>query len=142
MGLLFFSDGRPSDQLPRGSERRSSSTTMSIHTDLVKKRTGELASICGKRLSVWCLAIGKGKGDDFAVHQSMVETAAKYECPAYFKPASLESGVLRLALRSLTTFITGTMTTIAETQTQENLKVQEFVKMPFDEVGSSLVAHI
>ena len=68
----------------------------------------------------------------------MTVTASKYECPVFFKPACLSSGALSTALRSLTTTMTDTMTTLAETHKSDR-EYREFVKMPLSEVGSSTV---
>ena len=70
--------------------------------------------------------------------KSMTVTASEYECPVFFKPACLSSGALSTALRSLSTTMTDTMTTLAETHKSDR-EYREFVKMPLSEVGSSTV---
>ena len=134
LGLLFFSDVRPSDHKPRGSLPSSDG----IPKEIVNERVQQLASVCGKRLTVWCLAIGQPQGEDFSVLKSMTVTASEYKCQVFFKPACLSSGALSTALRSLSTTMTDTMTTLAETHKSDR-EYREFVKMPLSEVGSSTV---
>jgi hypothetical protein len=133
LGLLFLSDGRPSDPKPKHSLPGYDG-----YVNLATEHVRKLASACGKRLSVWCIAIGGSESEDFSVLNAMVSTARDYECPAFFKPACLSSAALSTALRSLTTTVTSTMTTIAET-CPHGLEYKKYEKMPQSELGAQYI---
>ena len=83
LGLLFLSDGKPSDSVPRGKGR----SMMQKHCAMMSDVVGELSSSFGRRLSIG--AIGFAEDDEFDVMRAMAETAREYGVKARFSLPSL-----------------------------------------------------
>ena len=102
LGLLFLSDGKPSDRVPRGKGR----SMMQKHCTMMSDVVGELSSSFGRRLSIG--AIGFAEEDEFDVMRAMVETAREYGVKANFSLPSLSGEGLGTSISWLTTSMTET----------------------------------
>eukprot|EP00241_Pyramimonas_parkeae_P004104 CAMPEP_0114246224 /NCGR_PEP_ID=MMETSP0058-20121206/12339_1 /TAXON_ID=36894 /ORGANISM="Pyramimonas parkeae, CCMP726" /LENGTH=673 /DNA_ID=CAMNT_0001359377 /DNA_START=223 /DNA_END=2241 /DNA_ORIENTATION=- len=109
--LLFLSDGKPSDQLPRNASiamRSGFHTTPSIkYNRLVHERIGTLASRFGRRLTVATIGFG-GAREDFSVLTTMANVSRDYGSMGVFQAPALTVESLGNAMTSLTASLTQT----------------------------------
>lgn len=104
LGLLFLSDGKPSDRTPPGAGSISDK-----HTAMARKSIGKLASKLGRRLTIATIGFGPAT-EDFAVLRAMAEEGADYGAVSSFVHAGLSSAGLGQALSTLSRSLTATRT--------------------------------
>ena len=105
--LLFLSDGRPSDRVPKGARGNTLSGYKAVMQDLMGRRIGALASSFGRRLTVATVGFGR-PGEDFCVLETMASVAREYGSNGTFQSASLTADSLGKAFSSLTSSLTDT----------------------------------
>lgn len=91
LSLMFFSDGKPSDQ------------------GEFAKKMGSIASKFGRRLSVTCIGMAD-IGEDFSTLNDMVEEASSYGAVASFGKPSLDADSLSNIITNLASSLTTTKT--------------------------------
>lgn len=91
LNLIFLSDGRPSDKLPRGQEHGSYIHNLKLH---VAEQVADLTRYCGHRLTVGVIAVGHPGSENFDVLRAISETAKAYHCRVLFQSASLSAHAL------------------------------------------------
>ena len=80
--LIFLSDGRTSDKLPR--QQFIDGNTVTNLSSLTKKRVGTLASRFGRCLTVGAIPLGKtATADDFSSLKGIADLARDYESLAF-----------------------------------------------------------
>ena len=97
LDLLFFSDGKPSDQIPQ--KFVSHHDTGRAHIVLVGARIDRLASRFGRRLSVTAVGFA-GPSEDFSVLQKLAERPAQFGSHGRFIAAQLNAEALGAAFDS------------------------------------------
>lgn len=108
--LLFFSDGRPSDRLPKGDPYTSPSDKFKIQ---MSGRVGSLASRLGRRLTVAVIGFSKPQ-EDFSVLREMARVCKDYGAGGIFQNPDLNSTALRLAVSTVSATLTATKTEMTE----------------------------
>ena len=103
--LLFLSDGKPSDRLPKGTLVNTSE----YHRHEACDRIGEIASRFGRRLTVGTIGFGD-QSEDFSILQSMAARTAEYGSTGVHSTSGLNSSALTSAISSLTDSLTATKT--------------------------------
>ena len=101
LGLLFLSDGRPSDPVPKGIGKQKAKIL-----EIVSNQMGDLASSFGRRLNV--NAIGFGNRDEFEVLDSMAKVACEYGCRAKYHNTKLDASALGTSITWLTSSLSET----------------------------------
>lgn len=109
LSLLFFSDGRPSDQASELAE--------------ISPKMGKIASRFGRRLVVSCIGMANEK-EDFSILQSMVKEAVDFGCNASFSKPTLSTDSLSNIITTLTSSMTSTKTELTELRTGKLLSVR------------------
>ena len=131
LALLFFSDGRPSDDhefFPMAaskeewraydvSERRVMRKKREAHyaarDDEIVARVGALAARFGRRLTVGNVGFAEKK-ETFGTLRAMTEACAEYGCHASFHKPKLEARALHSVLSGLSSTLTLTQTELTE----------------------------
>lgn len=115
IGLLFISDGRPSDRVHLKCSLKDS-------VDLITKRIASLAKKFGRTLSFD--AVGIGDEDNFDTLQKMVDEAKDYGANASLKLPSKTSSALGDVLHSFASSVTSTQTEMTDlfTSTQQQVR--------------------
>lgn len=124
--LLFFSDGRPSERMPRVQPYRKSYQKLkrggAVYTikdsfdardRMLASRIGELASRFGRRLTVGSIGFAD-PSEEFSTLQAMTEACADYGCQATFHKPSLNAESLQSILSNLSSTLTTTKTELTE----------------------------
>lgn len=97
--LMFFSDGRPSDSLPKGKGLGSVFDRLST---LAGDRVAEMAKRFGRRLTVGTVGFNSNSTEDFAVLRKMVVACEEYGARGLFQNPEWDGESLRLAMGTLT----------------------------------------
>lgn len=106
LSLLMFSDGKPSDRVISGVDKR----------EIICKKIGSLASKFGRRLSISCIGMAD-MNEDFSVLNDMVTEAKSYGAQASFGKPSLDTESLSNIISSLATSLTTSKTEMTEMRT-------------------------
>jgi len=126
LGLLFFSDGKPSDDydsFPAISKEERAGYYKSEKRLMWKKRVayfaqrdvmltnriGALASCFGRRLTVGNIGFANSS-EEFSTLQAMTEACAAYQCQASFHKPTLTAQSLHSILSNLSSTLTNTKT--------------------------------
>lgn len=99
LSLIFLSDGKPSDRLPRGTHSYNRGNTIGAQVSQMGSRIDSLASRFGRRLSVTTVGFA-GPAEDFSVLQNLAERPAQFGSRGRFIPASLNAEALGTAFDS------------------------------------------
>ena len=132
LSLMFLSDGKPSDKVPSGC-----ASTRSKQQVQCNARVAELSSRFGRRLSFVTIGLA-GPEEDFAVLESMANTAAKYQVQAQFHRMEktehgLSSVSLTTAVVSISSSLTGTRVEMTALGGTSQRKVRKATRETFDD---------
>ena len=119
LSLLFFSDGRPSDQGDFSG------------------RVGTLASKFGRRLSISCVGMAE-ESEDFSTLKEMVTEAQSYGAHATFGKPTLDSDSLSNIITSLASSLTSSKTEMTNLRTGKS----RLVRMDFQREKLNTPNHI
>jgi hypothetical protein len=103
LGLLFFSDGKPSDRASEKSE--------------ITTRMGEIASRFGRRLVVSFIGIADKRKEDFSILKEMATEAKAFGCTSEFRAPDLSTTSLSSIVSSLNSSMTSTKTELTDLKT-------------------------
>lgn len=104
--LLFLSDGRPSDHVPKGKGPKQPLERLS---DLMGERAGGLAKSFGRRLTLGTIGFS-AEGAEFGVLKQMAVSVGEYGSHGIFQRPELAGAALRVAVTTLTTTLTACKT--------------------------------
>ena len=128
LSLLFLSDGRPSDSVPRGSGG---------YTSLMSDRIDSLASRFGRRLSIVTVGFA-GPDEDFSVLQNMAKRPSQFDSHGRFFAANLNPEALGAAFSSITTSLNETRSELTAIGTSTQRVVRDVRRCAKDTVGRDL----
>lgn len=129
--LFFLSDGKPSDQLPPGTQGKD--TTRS-HISMMAARIDALASRFGRRLTV--LTVGfAGPNEDFRVLQKLAERSSMFGSNGKFIAARLNAEALGVAFSSITSSLNATRSELTAIGGSSQRAVRDVRRRARDTVG-------
>ena len=123
--LFFFSDGRPSDHLPRG--------TIYGYKQFIGERIESLASRFGRRLTV--MTVGFADYEDFSVLMDMSERAKKFQSRGSFFAARLNPEALGEAFSSLASSLDQTRSELTLLGSTHQRSVRDVRRKPINLIG-------
>ena len=103
LGLIFFSDGKPSDS---PSEQAEITSTM-----------GSIASQFGRRLVVTFIGMADKRKEDFSIMKEMKNEAKAFGCPSDFNTPDLSTTSLSSIVHSSSLSMTSTKTELTDLRT-------------------------
>ena len=113
LALSWFSDGRPSDQ--------------GIDKEMILPAVESLAERFGRRLSFSAIAIGHDQ-DEFAMLQSMVDTAKDFGVQASFVLPSMTTSGIGVSVTATATSLTKTQTEMTDLNTLKQKNVRHVLR--------------
>ena len=144
--LLFFSDGRPSERMPRVQPYRKSYQKLkrggAVYTTkdsfdardtMLASRIGELASRFGRRLTVGSIGFAD-PSEEFSTLQAMTEACADYGCQATFHKPSLNAESLQSILSNLSSTLTTTKTELTELAGSKQRTVRDVKRQSYSQM--------
>ena len=123
--LFFFSDGRPSDHLPRGMELG--------YKQFIGERIESLASRFGRRLTV--MTVGFADFEDFSVLKDMSKRAKKFQSQGSFFAARLNPEALGEAFSSLASSLDQTRSELTMLGSIHQRSVRDVRRKPINLIG-------
>lgn len=135
MGLMFISDGKPSDHC---DEKQKGMATENAMDDIVS-RVEDLSKKFGRRLTF--STVGIGDSDDFDTLRKMVDAASDFGVQASFKLPSRSSSGIGTAFSSVSTSITNTQTELTDVGTLRQREVRSVVRES-RQVASRHIYHV
>eukprot|EP00977_Amphora_coffeiformis_P008381 scaffold1893_cov220-Amphora_coffeaeformis.AAC.26 len=103
LGLIFFSDGKPSDS---PSEQAKITSTM-----------GSIASQFGRRLVVTFIGMADKRKEEFSIMKEMTSEAKDFGCPSDFNAPDLSTSSLSSIVNSSSSSMTSTRTELTDLRT-------------------------
>ena len=138
--LLFFSDGRPSERMPRVQPSRSCKTTKYTPKDsrdardkMLASRIGQLASRFGRRLTVGSIGFAD-PSEEFSTLQAMTKACEDYGCQATFHKPSLTAESLQSILSNLSSTLTTTKTELTELGGSKQRTVRDVKRESYSQI--------
>lgn len=108
--LVFLSDGRPSDALPKGGGGGSVFDKLGA---LMGDRVGALSKRFGRRLAVGTIGFSGASTEDFAVLRQMAVACGEFGGRGSFQHADLDDAALQMAVKTLTQTLTVSRSALA-----------------------------
>ncbi len=124
--LFFFSDGKPSDHLPRGNGG---------YKAFIGNRIESLSSRFGRRLTV--MTVGFADSEDFSVLKDMAKRPKKFQSKGSFFAARLNPEALGEAFSSLASSLDQTRSELTEIGSTRQKSVRDVRRKAIDLVGKS-----
>lgn len=142
LGLLFLSDGKPSDHVERQMKGSKMEDVRNGVYGEILARVENLSKKFGRRLSFITIGIGHSDdSDDFDMLRNMVDAAADYGVQADFQLPSRSSEGIGNAFSSLASSITNTQTELTDVSTLRQREVRNVVRES-RKVAATPITHV
>ncbi|KAL7546823.1 hypothetical protein ACHAWF_010154 [Thalassiosira exigua] len=139
LGLLFLSDGKPSDHV------KTKGNKLDARLDATKveilERVENLSKKFGRRLTFSTIGIGHSDSDNFDTLANMADAAADYGVQASFQLPSRSSEGIGTAFSSLASSITNTQTELTDVSTLRQREVRSVVRES-RKVAAAAITHV